>query len=168
MKNFEIWKAQSKLRVSSNKLAVITGKWYKINKENRLCHFCTLNAIEDEFHFLTDRPNYKNLRKSPFKSNQDTEHIDLSWGNITKKWRELFSNGLLQLLYVLGKFIQTATASRENTQDWVFINLTSRKKKSQFQQCFYLPWFIFICYLFNLSCCRFFIYMFKDIQKSID
>ena len=64
LKNFEIRNSLSKLRLSSNKLAVVTGKWYKINKENRLCNFCNLNAIEDEFHFLIDCPNYKKLRKS--------------------------------------------------------------------------------------------------------
>ena len=51
MKNFEIRNVISKLRLSSNKLAVVTGKWYKIKKENRLCNFYNLNAIEDEFHF---------------------------------------------------------------------------------------------------------------------
>ena len=39
----------SKLRFSSNKLAVVTGKRYKTKKENRLLY--TLNAIADEFHF---------------------------------------------------------------------------------------------------------------------
>ena len=87
LKNFEIRNALSKLRLSSNKLAVVTGKWYKINKEKRLSTICNLNAIEDEFHFLTNCSNYKKLRKSPFKSIQDNEHIDLSWGNI-KKLRE--------------------------------------------------------------------------------
>ena len=112
LKSFEVRNALPKLRLSSNKLAVVTGKCYKINKENRLCNFCNLNAIEDEFHFLIDCPNYKKLRKSPFKSIQGTEHIDLSWGNITKKLRELFSNGSIQSLYVLGKFVQTAIESR--------------------------------------------------------
>ena len=27
-------------------------------------NFCNLNAIEDEFHFTIDRPNYKKLRES--------------------------------------------------------------------------------------------------------
>ena len=52
MKNFEIRNALSKLRLSSNKLAVVTGKEYKINKEKRLFNFCNLNVIEGEFHFL--------------------------------------------------------------------------------------------------------------------
>ena len=93
MKNFEIRNVISKLRLSSNKLAVVTGKWYKIKKENRLCNFCNLNDIEDEFHFLIDCPNYKKLRESTLKSIQDTKHSDLSRGNITKKIGELFSNG---------------------------------------------------------------------------
>ena len=98
MKNFEIGNALYKLRLLSNKLAVVTGTWYKIEKENRLCNFCNLNAIEDEFHFLIDCPKYKKLREPTLKSIQDTEHIDLSRGNITKKLRELFSNGSLRLL----------------------------------------------------------------------
>ena len=64
LKNFEIRNALSQLRLSANKLAVVTGKWCKIKKKNRLCDFCNLNAIEDEFNFLTDCPNYKKLRKS--------------------------------------------------------------------------------------------------------
>ena len=36
LKNFEIRNALFKLKHSSNKLAVVTGKWYKIKKENRL------------------------------------------------------------------------------------------------------------------------------------
>ena len=103
LKNFEIQNALSKLRLSSNKLAVVTGKWYSIKKENRLCSFCNVNAIQDEFHFLIDCPNYKKLRKSPLKSIQHTENIDLSRGNITKKFREPLSNYLFftSLLWVV-------------------------------------------------------------------
>ena len=38
LKKFEIRNALSKLRLSSNKLAVLIGKWHKIKKESRLCH----------------------------------------------------------------------------------------------------------------------------------
>ena len=155
MKNSQIRNALSKLRLSSNKLAIVTGKWYKINKEKRLCNFCNLNAVEDEFHFLIDCPNYKKLRKSLFTSIQDTEHIDLSRGNITEKLRELFLNGSLRSLYVLGKFVQTSMESRENPQNEVFINLTSRGKKSQPPTTFLLTLILFIFYSFTLSCCRF-------------
>ena len=116
LKNFEIRNAIYKLGLSSNKLAIVTGKWYKIKKEKRLCNFYNLNAVDDEFYFLTDCPNYKKLRESTLKSIQDTEHFDLSRENITKKLRELFSSGWLRSLYVLGKFVQTAMESRENSQ----------------------------------------------------
>ena len=66
--------------------------------------------------FWIDRPNYKKLRKSPFKSIQDTEHIDPNRGNITKKLRELFLNVSLRSLYVLRNFVQTTMESRENSQ----------------------------------------------------
>ena len=59
------------VRLLSNKLAVVTGNWYKIKKENRLCNFCNLNVIENDFYFLIDCRNYKKLRESI----QDTEHI---------------------------------------------------------------------------------------------
>ena len=73
--------------------------------------------VLDEFQFLLDCPNYEKLRKSPFKSIQDTEHIYLNRGNITKKLRKLFSNGSLRLLYVLGKFVQTTIESGENRKN---------------------------------------------------
>ena len=44
----------SKLRLSSNELVVVTGKWYNVGKKNRLCNLCNLNAIEHEFDFLRD------------------------------------------------------------------------------------------------------------------
>ena len=47
-----------------------------------------------------DCQNYKKLRKSSFKSMQDTERINLSRGNITKKLRELFANGSLRSFYL--------------------------------------------------------------------
>ena len=130
LKNFEIRNALSNLRLSSHKLRVVTGNGVKLTKKIDFAIFVYLNAIDDEFHFLIDCPNYKKLRKCPFKSIQDTEHIDLSQGHITKKLGELFSNGLLQSLYVLGKFVQSVMESREKPQKYVFINLTSREKES--------------------------------------
>ena len=76
----------------------------------------SIYSIFNEFHFLIDCQNYKKLRESALESIQDTEHIDLSRENITKKLRELFSNGSLRSLYVLGKFVKTAMESRGNSQ----------------------------------------------------
>ena len=46
----EIKTALSKLRLSSFKLAIVTGKWFKTKKEERICKFCNLNEVEDETH----------------------------------------------------------------------------------------------------------------------
>ena len=46
----EIKAALSKLRLSSFKLAIVTGKWFKTKKEERICKFCNLNEVEDEAH----------------------------------------------------------------------------------------------------------------------
>ena len=114
LKNFEIRQAISKLRLSSHKLAIVIGKWYKIEKENRICKSCDLNAIEDEFHFLIECPTYKDLRKSTFSSIRETENIDLSQGDINEKLKKLFSSGSLRSLHTLGKFIISAMKERKN------------------------------------------------------
>ena len=84
MKKLEIRSAISKLRLSSNKLAVVTGKWCKIKKENRLCKFCNLNAKEEIFHFLIDHAVYKKLKESTHGYIEDTERTYLSRGNVIK------------------------------------------------------------------------------------
>ena len=55
--------ALSKLRLLSLKHTFVTGKWFKIKKEERICKFLDSNKIEDEFHFLLQYQNYKDLQK---------------------------------------------------------------------------------------------------------
>lgn len=53
----------SKLRLSSHRLEVETGRWAKPNKvpyENRKCKVC--GVLEDEFHFVLECPLYIELR----------------------------------------------------------------------------------------------------------
>ena len=63
--------------------------------------------------------------------------------------KELFSNESLRGLYVLGKFIQTPTELRGNSQNWAFIKLNLSKK-------------IITPYNFNLSSFLLFIYLFPS------
>ena len=54
-----------KLRLSSHRLAVETGRWNKphpIPLKERKCHSCT--SLEDEFHFLFERKLHDGLRKT--------------------------------------------------------------------------------------------------------
>ena len=52
--NFEHRRAISKLRTSSHKLEIETGRWRKIQRENRIRQNCALNKVEDESHLLFD------------------------------------------------------------------------------------------------------------------
>ena len=113
LKNFEARKAISKLRLSSHKLAIVTGKWYRIEKESRLCNLCDQNSIEDEFHFSLNCDHYTELRKSLFQSIQETERIDLTNGIAIETLRELFYNGSLSSLHALGRFIQNSFELKE-------------------------------------------------------
>ena len=46
-------------RVSSHKLEIETGRYYDVNRENRICKCCTSGMIETEFHFLFCCTMYK-------------------------------------------------------------------------------------------------------------
>ena len=42
-------------------LFIETGRYSNISAENRICKFCTLNIINDEFHFLMQCPFYNEI-----------------------------------------------------------------------------------------------------------
>jgi len=47
-------KSLVKLRISSHKLRIETGRYDKIPRDERLCSLCNCNKTEDETHFLLD------------------------------------------------------------------------------------------------------------------
>ena len=51
-----------KLRISCHKLRIETGRYDNIPRNERLCHFCNCNNIEDETHFLLDCSAYSRVR----------------------------------------------------------------------------------------------------------
>ena len=61
-------KSLCKLRVSSHRLEIESGRWTKPNKtplNERLCMICSV--LEDEFHFTLECPLYKDIRKKYIK-----------------------------------------------------------------------------------------------------
>ena len=48
----EIRNALLKLRLSSFKLAIVTGKWFKMKQEEQICKFCDIEEVEDEISFF--------------------------------------------------------------------------------------------------------------------
>ena len=63
--NLKIFRqALTKLRLSSHRLEIESGRWTKpliTPRENRLCKQC--NNLEDEFHFLFECPLYNDIRQ---------------------------------------------------------------------------------------------------------
>ena len=74
-KNFDFRKLICKFRISDHSLAVETGRYKKVPREDRLCNTC--NIIDDEHHFLFDCVLNKKNRDTYFhKINLDTS-LDL-------------------------------------------------------------------------------------------
>lgn len=55
-------RALSRLRCSSHKLNIEIGRRYGIDAEDRICNLCTLDEIEDEFHFVLVCPFFAGKR----------------------------------------------------------------------------------------------------------
>ena len=51
-----------KLRISSHKLKIETGRYDNIPRDDRLCNLCNCNRTEDETHFLLDCPSFSSIR----------------------------------------------------------------------------------------------------------
>ena len=51
-------RALTKLRTSTHKLAIETGRRTQTDRNDRLCTQCTQSKIEDEIHFLFDCPKH--------------------------------------------------------------------------------------------------------------
>ena len=58
----------SRLRISSHRLEIETGRWHKPEKtprSERKCQLC--NTLEDEFHFIFECPLYHDIRELHIK-----------------------------------------------------------------------------------------------------
>jgi hypothetical protein len=57
----------TQFRLSSHSLAIETGRYDNIPREERKCKLCNMNTVETEYHFLLVCPKYSSLRKKYFK-----------------------------------------------------------------------------------------------------
>ena len=65
--NKKLRNALSKLRLSSHRLALETGRHTGVERQNRKCAFCVKDDLEDEYHFVLICPRYNNLRTQLIK-----------------------------------------------------------------------------------------------------
>ena len=97
--------ALSRFRLSSRNLALETGRYYNIPKENRICTFCNMNKIESEYHFLLVCPLYAELRR------QYLPQYYCRWPFITK-FKNLMQSKSERVIKRLSKYIFFAQNKR--------------------------------------------------------
>ena len=56
-----------RFKLSVHKLGIETGRHNEIDRHLRNCQNCSLNKMEDEYHFLLECPKYCNLRNQFLK-----------------------------------------------------------------------------------------------------
>ena len=108
-KRFRI--ALSRFRLSSDKLEIERGRYHNIDKENRICNFCNLKAIENEYHFLLVCPLYRDIRKQSLTS------YYCSWPTINK-FETLLSKQNKKVITNLSKHIYHAMDLRNLLDTW--------------------------------------------------
>ena len=75
-----------KFRASAHKLAIETGRYNIIPENDRLCIYCNMGAVENEFHFLLACPKYRDLRLKCFR------RYYCNWPTLQKCERLMASN----------------------------------------------------------------------------
>ena len=114
VKDFQNRQAISKLRTGNHRLAIETGRWTNIVRENRICTQCSQTKIEDEYHFLFDCYKHtveRNIAFEKIKTKTDINLFDAS--KQIENLKLLFASNSLYSLNTLGKFIRASLSNRE-------------------------------------------------------
>lgn len=91
-------------RLSSHKLAIETGRFTGVQRENRMCQNCNMNVLESEYHFLLTCTKYTSLRNK-FLPN-------ISWPDL-RKFVNLLSSKNKKTLIGICKFLRKAYEARD-------------------------------------------------------
>ena len=97
--------ALSRLRLSSHSLAIETGRYTGIPRSERICTFCNMNVVENEFHFLLSCPHYINLRRKYLPA------YYCSWPSL-HKLKSIFQTNSKTLINNLSKYVHFAFKQR--------------------------------------------------------
>lgn len=57
----------SKYRLHAHNLNIETGRYFSVDRNERICNMCNYNHIEDEYHFILECVKYKDIRMKYIK-----------------------------------------------------------------------------------------------------
>ena len=108
--NKNIRTALTRFRLSSHDLAIESGRYDDTPRSDRLCKFCNLNVVENEYHFLLVCPLYIDIRKKYFNS------YYCHWPTL-KKFENLMSTKSKCKINNLAKYVYFASQLRVSTHN---------------------------------------------------
>ena len=111
VKNSKHRKALTRLRLSCHSLMIEKGRYQKLERQDRLCPFCT-TVIEDECHFITSCPTYENARANLYLECRNTSRFFDTMNN-PQKFIFIMSNENPAILSKLGAFTFNCFKLRE-------------------------------------------------------
>ena len=120
IKNFEHRRAITRIRTSSHRLEIETGRWHGVDRNLRICKNCILGEVEDENHFLFECQMHSSDRMELINTIKDKINVDIS-RNVPheEKLKYIFFSEDLAVLNALGKFAQNAFKKRDTTSLYV-------------------------------------------------
>jgi len=98
--------ALTRFRTSSHDLAIETGRYDNLNREDRRCNNCNSRLIENEFHFLLTCGKYSELRSKYIK------RYNCSWPTLKTIENLLLEKSIITIRNV-SKFIYFANLQRQ-------------------------------------------------------
>mgnify|MGYP000049943289 CR=1 FL=1 len=97
--------AFTRIRLSSHRLAIEEGRFRNIERNNRICRCCTMNVIENEYHFVLVCPFYRSIRSELLP------RYFCSWPTIYK-FKTLFQSRQAGLIKKLATFVYLSYLKR--------------------------------------------------------
>lgn len=97
--------ALTRFKVSSHQLAIETGRYNNIERNERKCLNCNMNVVESEYHFILVCPKFIEIRKQYLKK------YYYQWPTI-QKFENLFSNKSKLVILNISKYIYNALQLR--------------------------------------------------------
>lgn len=111
--------ALTRFRLSSHSLAIETGRFLKVERENRLCLFCNQRCIETEFHFLLVCGKYRDLRCLFLNRYSTFPTIN--------SFLRIMSSKSRKLQLSLAKYIKNAMSRRCQETNWYYYQLFKKE-----------------------------------------